>query len=81
MKQLNEYETPLTDAAEIRYDDISERKFALNYFVLGDEVRFIERKLAMCRDALAEVVSNYNGQMDCLDGTIKDVKTALEKTK
>jgi hypothetical protein len=32
MKQLHEYDTPLTDVVEIRYDDIEVGKHALHYF-------------------------------------------------
>jgi len=48
MKNLNEYETPETDA---KYTD----DYYLNGYVDEDFARSLERRLAMCRDALREI--------------------------
>lgn len=49
MKKLNEYETPETDA---KYTD----DYYLNGYVDEDHARDLERRLAMCRDALKELM-------------------------
>ena len=77
MKKLTEYETPKTIAAtfEVRgYPIPADVTFAS---FSGD----LERKLAMCRDALAEVVRSYNGQLDCLSEVIVDLRETLLQTK
>ena len=51
MKKLHEYETPLTDGAE--------RECVLDSQLL-DFARDLERKLALCRDALREAISERN---------------------
>mgnify|MGYP000662099885 CR=1 FL=1 len=79
MKQLNEYETPET--REKSYYSNDTQYGCGGYVVDVEDSQHLERKLEMCRDALADVIANYNGQMDCLDGTINDVKEALEQTK
>ena len=48
MKQLHEYETPLTNEAAQSYD------FA-QVCVSANFARDLERKLALCRDALEEI--------------------------
>jgi len=55
MKKLNEYETPETDA---KYTD----DYYLNGYVDEDHARDLERRLAMCRDAL-------RGLLDCISET------------
>ena len=52
MKQLHEYETPLTDEAEIDNSHFADYGSGPSGYVVGEFARGLERKLAMCRDAL-----------------------------
>lgn len=87
MKQLNEYDTPLTDSVAVDVfsrnggDWLDIEKDSQGDYVLSDFSRDLERKLALCRDALKLVTDNYNGQMDCLEEVFADVKQALAQTK
>lgn len=63
MKQLHEYDTPLTDEAE---------KECILDIQLLDFARDLERKLALCRDALKGVIENTPcSDPDCCDIAIK----------
>ena len=79
MKNLNEYETPITD-------DLEYHTGQGVYVVNSVRSRDLERKLAMCRDALSEIAafrtmkSNDAGAVISEDA--KDIATeALDQTK
>ena len=78
MKNLNEYETPITDKATCTVMDVMG---ACSELTNPKPARDLERKLRMCREALRTVADNYNGQMDCLEIEIGDVLHALDQTK
>ena len=52
-------DTPETDAEEIRYDDINERKDALHYFVPADHARKLERERDAALRELADLRKDY----------------------
>ena len=55
MKQLHEYETPLTDEAEIDNSHFADYGSGPSGYVVGEFARGLERKLALCRDALKDI--------------------------
>lgn len=83
MKQLNEYETPNTNCCSFTVQIDGKNASVVGKPVCAD----LERKLAMCRDALAAVVSsnaylaNTNAGF-CESGPVMtQVRKALDQTK
>ena len=56
MTQLHDYPTPLTDAVAAHKDDMGQ-PWAKTLLRMLDHARDLERKLALCRDALAGIVA------------------------
>lgn len=74
MKALTDYPTPLTDAA---------RADSIGYFscstVTADHARDLERKLAMCRDALIATLDGCCATIP--SSVVTQISAALDATK